>query len=360
MRRLFLLFGLLGIFTPSTLRGQAHPTAHGKNVTCASCHTAIAGSQTHTFMGQAAALTATNPILKKHAKMTFAKGGYTYTVESHDGQSTYSVTDGVATISVPIQWGFGASSQTWVLQHDGKMYESLVSYYPAIDGLQSTTGAEALKPKTLEEALGREQSPNDMRACFGCHTTNSAPDGHLNLVSFQTGVACEHCHSGAVAHQAESSLGRFTHLPPDLGKLPTEDISTFCGQCHRTWELVVRSRWRGETNVRFQPYRLANSRCFDGADPRISCIACHDPHKDLVTGPNAYDQKCLACHAGAAATPSATVANLVDRHPKTCPVGKSGCVQCHMPKVDLPATDGRLKFTDHDIRIVKPGEAYPN
>lgn len=57
--------------------------------------------------------------------------------------------------------------------------------------------------------------------------------------------------------------------PLDLRKLTSEDLSDFCGQCHRSWETVVRSPWRGELNVRFQPYRLANRKCFSGTDPRI-------------------------------------------------------------------------------------------
>ena len=31
-------------------------------------------------------------------------------------------------------------------------------------------------------------------------------------------------------------------------------------------------------------------------DPRITCIACHNPHQPLVHSTAAYDIKCLACH----------------------------------------------------------------
>jgi len=58
-----------------------------------------------------------------------------------------------------------------------------------------------------------------------------------------------------------------------------------------------------------------------------------------------YDPKCQACHqqgkTGA----------------KTCPVSKSKCVTCHMPKIELPG--GHYKFSDHRIRIVRPNEPYP-
>ena len=31
-------------------------------------------------------------------------GAYTWTVETHNGQSTYKVTDGARTLSMPIHW----------------------------------------------------------------------------------------------------------------------------------------------------------------------------------------------------------------------------------------------------------------
>ena len=33
----------------------------------------------------------------------------------------------------------------------------------------------------------------------------------------------------------------------------------------------------GVANVRFQPYRLISSKCYDAEDSRIRCTACHDP-----------------------------------------------------------------------------------
>ena len=46
---------------------------------------------------------------------------------------------------------------------------------------------------------------------------------------------------------------------------------------------------RGPLNVRFQPYRITNSKCFDADDRRIACTACHDPHSELLKTPAAYD-----------------------------------------------------------------------
>jgi hypothetical protein len=327
---------------------------NGPGSACVRCHAAQATSQPRTPMGRAVELPGANPTLKAHPKMTFRKGAYSYTVTTVGDQSTYSVTDGVNTISLPIRWSFGTGGQTWVLEHEGHFYDSLVSYYPGIEGLEITMGDEQITPSTLEEAVGKKLTPTDARACFRCHTTNSELDGKLTLESMQPGVTCEHCHAGTNAHLLDALQGDYSSAPPKLGKLSSEDISNFCGQCHRTWETVLRNHFQGEINVRFQPYRLANSKCFDGADPRISCLACHDPHQDFVRQDSFYDPKCLSCHAVSAQSASAVAPGAAH----ACPVAKTNCVSCHMPKVNLPG--GHMAFTDHEIRVVKPGEPYPN
>lgn len=302
-------------------------------------------------MAQALVLPEFNSILHNNPKLLFSRGNYSYVVETTAGKSTYRVTDGTNTITLPIQWGFGIGAQTWVLEYQGKLYESLVSYYPAIRGLDVTTGDEGLRPNTLEQAMGRELTQHDITACFGCHASNAISNGKLDLESLQPGLTCEHCHVGASTHALNVPQGEL-HAPlKDLSKLSSEEVSEFCGQCHRTWETVVRNRWRGLVNSRFQPYRLINSKCYDSTDPRISCLACHDPHQDLVREDSSYDGKCLACHGP---SPHPTPASSV----KACPVAKANCVSCHMPKIKLPP--GHMTFTDHQIRIVKAGQAYPN
>jgi hypothetical protein len=332
---------------------QPQPQPKKAQTTCASCHSDKGATQPQTPMGRAMQLPGDNRLLAAHPKLTVRKGDYTYTVETHGSESIYRVSDGTSTMSLPIRWSFGAGAQTWVLEIDGHLYESLVSYYPAIGGLDTTTGDEKLTPKTVQEAMGRTLSESDGKACFGCHATNANLNGKLNLESLHPGVTCEHCHLGAGAHMADASQGKFNTIPPNLRSISTEDLSGFCGQCHRTWETVVRSKWLGAANVRFQPYRLTNSKCFNGTDPRISCVACHDPHRDVVRDVAFYDAKCMACHSPASGKKAVA-------SQKLCPVAKSNCVSCHMPKVTLPGGNGHLAFTDHQIRVVHEGEPYPD
>ena len=123
---------------------------------------------------------------------------------------------------------------------------------------------------------------------------------------------------------------------------PAEDVSNLCGACHRTWEDITANGPRGVVNVRFQPYRLVSSRCYDARDRRIACTACHDPHSDANKDLGAYDTKCLACHDTK----------------KPCPTATKNCVECHMPATTIPGI--HFTFRDHWIRVVKPGERYPD
>ena len=322
---------------------------------CAGCHAAQSQEQPHTPMGMGLQLPAADPLFTAHPVLKIQKGPYTYTVETKGSSSIYSVTDGTRTISLPIHWSFGKGAQTWVLDMNGELYESMMSYYPSIDGLQVTTGDEVLDPKTLEEAVGRKLRKTEPADCFGCHSTNGVAEGNLHLQTMEPGVTCEHCHTGSVAHMIAGLQGQgYETAPPNLAKLTSEDMSNFCGRCHRTWATVVRGGTRGPIDVRFQPYRLANSKCFDGADPRISCVACHDPHKSLATSQSYYDTKCLACHALKNSAPPKDAPS----DAKACPVATSNCASCHMPEVKLP--NGLMTFHDHEIRVVKPGSSYPN
>ena len=120
-------------------------------------------------------------------------------------------------------------------------------------------------------------------------------------------------------------------------------------------------------SARFQPYRLENSKCWRQGYARLTCIACHNPHEQLVQSAASYDKKCLACHkttvgdkttVGKKTMPGKTAQGDPGDPGAVCPVGTKNCVTCHMPKVE--AVGIHASFIDHEIRIVRPGERYPN
>jgi len=318
---------------------------------CAGCHSQ-AKTQPHTSMGQALETVENCKVLIERPVLTVTVGRYSYRIERKGNQSEYSVTDGVATITAPVRWAMGASTsigQTYILEKGGELYESRVSYFRELNALGPTMGSAGSTPADLNAALGRLMTPEDKLGCFGCHSTDATPGRQLALEKLRPGVQCNHCHEGSESHllaMIQSAEGAELALPKSIaGGLAAEQVSDFCGQCHRTWAEIVMQPSVGIGNVRFQPYRLAGSKCYDANDPRISCLACHDPHRELVAETTTYDSKCQACHSGG--KPGA----------KRCRVAKSNCASCHMPKLELPGA--HYKFSDHRIRIVKPNERYP-
>jgi len=259
-----------------------------------------------------------------------------------------TVTGKGETITVPLLWAFGRgqAGQTYVFERDSALYESRVSFYNGLKGLDLTMGAQTVPPHNIDEAAGRRMDDIGARECFGCHSTRAVSGGKLHLESIRPGVGCESCHGVAEQHVAAVRAGDIAGAKlTRLARKTAEETSELCGTCHRTWSQIALNGPRGVLNVRFQPYRLTNSKCYDTADARIACTACHDPHGEVETGATAYDAQCAACHSAAL-------------HTKTCRVAKSKCATCHMPKVELPGAHAR--FTDHQIRIVRAGDSYPN
>lgn len=336
---------------------------------CAECHKSKNQTQSHTAMANALKIAAESEVLRSHPKMTFRSGQYSFEIVSEGGQNLYRVSDGQDILSEPILYAFGNAhvAQTYVYRHDGKLYEGRVSYYPAIDGLDWTIGDVLNPPPSLEEAAGRDIDSDEARNCFSCHGTAAVVDARLQLEHMVPGVTCEACHGPGGSHIAarlvapEASGDIFNPKMLDAETLSQE----FCGACHRGVDAVaMMPNLGGINNVRFQPYRLFNSRGHDPKNPQFACTTCHDPHVDLQRGGAAYDAKCTTCHAPHASErltgeqreasgkrPAASPSG------KSCPVSSDRCVSCHMPKVEIAGA--HFKFTDHRIRVVRPDDPYP-
>ena len=313
-------------------------------------------------MGHALEMVSACDILRDNPRLVFHEGPYSYQIVREGDKSIYTVTDGKETVRVPIGWalGLGSAGQTYVYEWNGNIYESRVSYYKKVQGLDLTMGAQNMVPADVEEAAGRRMGGKEVAECFGCHATNAVHANSPTLDRLTPGVQCERCHGDATRHVAAVKAGDAKGAAMKrLGALSTEELSDFCGQCHRTWANIAANGPRNVNNVRFQPYRLTNSRCYDATDRRISCVACHDPHREVVREMSAYDATCLACHSAGptAGTPAAAAGSDGSRTAAVCPKASANCVSCHMPRYEIPGSHNL--FTDHQIRIVKPGEPYP-
>ncbi len=324
---------------------------------CAQCHSGEAAEQQSSAMAHALALPADSLVLQSYPRLTFSNGPYRYTVERRADRIFYTVTDGTNTISLPVSWAFGYGmgeiGQTYLLFYNGSYYEGRVSFFNGVQGLDLTLGHSPTVPSSLQDAFGRVLKPEEVRACFGCHSTGAVSDGRLEPDKLVPGITCEGCHGPGAEHVATVKAGKLreSHILNPAGLAPG-DLVKFCGACHRTRATVEAIQAKGVATVRFQPYRLTESRCFSPLDRRISCIACHDPHRNPEHEPAFYDSKCLACHSSTSQGPGETIPRPAPR----CPVASSRCVTCHMPKYELAGS--RFKFTDHRIRVMRLGDTF--
>lgn len=337
-------------------KGDAKRSQFVGGATCSGCHQKRVALQATTPMYHAGMRAAHSEILKQNGKLKFHEGRFSYALALASNEVVYTVSDGVKTADSVTAWAFGAgkNGQTHVLEKAGVDTESRLSYFTSSGSLDITPGHSAQAPKRVEDALGRKMDSQTARLCFGCHTTAAITSNVLESEKAIPGVTCEACHGPGAKHvtamKAKDDREGAESIMNPAGLSPFDSVD-FCGACHRTWADVV-AQMRpdlGVVSIRFQPYRLEESRCWGKrGDARITCIACHDPHRPLVRESSAYDSKCLACHS-ARLEPNGQMAAKT-----TCRVATSNCVSCHMPKYEVP--DMHARFTDHNIRVVHTGE----
>lgn len=340
-------------------KGVAPGSEYAGNAACAECHAAKVATQATTGMGLAAMRADRAPQLRSHPELSFHLGPYNYSLRTSAEGSAYTLTNGSGKLTHSLKWALGRGDfgQTYVYADSGKFYESHLSYYTKIDKLDITTGHPHSIPANIEEAAGRVMSPREAQECLGCHTTASTVANEFDPEHAMMGITCEGCHGPGRNHVAAEIAGieGAGSLITNPARLSPEDALDFCGSCHRSFGDAVINRWNkiGAANARFQPYRLEKSKCWGNGDARLRCQSCHDPHVPLEGNSLAYDGSCLACHVN---TPGAKPTH--DRPGTACKVGQKNCVSCHMPQVELPGA--HTAFTDHWIRIVKPGAPYPD
>jgi hypothetical protein len=325
------------------------------NQVCAKCHAAIVAEQKQSAMALTATRAADAKWLRANS-LDYTLGPFTYKASASGDIASYTVAGQERTVSGPLSWSFGIRmGQSYFFEHEGHTYLVPLTYYPEPKLYTFTVDQPHTVPVSLEKAVGRALTDNEIRGCFNCHTTGATVKGQFDPDHAVPGVTCEACHGPGANHVAAAKGGlaeqgnTMIFNPGQLGPVQSVD---FCGSCHRTWWDVTLAQDKGPRSLRFPAYRLENSKCWGKGDARLACIACHSPHQPLVREAAAYDVRCLSCHVTKVGEkPTA------DHPGKACPTATKNCVTCHMPQykvVDIP-----VKFTDHQIRVVREADAIP-
>jgi len=131
-------------------------------------------------MAHAASRAVDAEILKTHPLLRFSSGGYTYVIARDGNRIQYKVTGRGKTLSTDLLWafGFGSMGQTYLYEYRGALYESQVSFYSALNGLDMTIGHRNPAEFDLELAAGRRVDKQEQIRCFGCHMTATSPGVH--------------------------------------------------------------------------------------------------------------------------------------------------------------------------------------
>jgi hypothetical protein len=246
-----------------------------------------------------------------------ARGGYLFEYQPMPGGGLkVTASRGADEASGLIEWAFGVGRQgvTPVVRVGSGWFEHRISYYPLEKKFDLTMGHAPGASASALEALGMPQKPDSIAQCFGCHTTNF--EQAAGSFRFTPGVQCARCHPGAERHATGAEQPRRVERPVK------EQSVAFCAACHR---LQPPGDAADPLNIRFQPYRLVMSRCYQQAE--LTCLTCHDPHQAASSDHAGYNAACQSCHRQ--------------------PPHPGDCVACHMPR---SRPHPYLAFTDHYIQ----------
>lgn len=343
---------------------------------CHKCHPSQHASYHRTGMGRSMAEVdlAREP---PDADFDHALSKRRYQVRRKDGRLWHrellmtSGPDEVVLSEFPLKYvvGSGRHSLTYLVEADGFLVESPVTWYTSKQAWGMSPGYDKPNHSAFERATGE--------SCLICHAGHAeAQGGSLHRMHIkEAAIGCERCHGPGALHVERHRTPRaatevrpepidFTivnpaHLSRELGE-------AVCQQCHLRTSATVVARGRKPSDFRpglplsdfRHDYRLDIadasmtvvghveqmhlSRCYQ-ASGTLTCTTCHDPHHE--PRPKArdryYKSLCLTCH-----------------QPERCKVDarrlrqespENHCVQCHMPR--SPTEIPHLAFTHHRIGI---------
>lgn len=250
------------------------------------------------------------------------------------------------------------SAEPLAFEADRRVRELPLSFSP-VDKSWVITPAQSIP----SDIRGMLRDKDGSLACVRCHGSVLAwHEDRLDPKASVFGVSCERCHGPGSAHVAlfgggnvadragaadddktlEGDEGPRIYNPGNLDKYSQ---TMFCSQCHRapadltTYEILT-----DNTEVaRHAGAAMMLSACFRESprETTISCLDCHNPHRNIDHSKDNYNASCRRCHSDPASD-----------HVALAAADRSNCVECHMTKVENVIAG--VAFTSHWIRNPEP------
>ncbi len=368
---------------PETSWKNARPgVKYVGDAACVRCHAEIGETFRRHPMGRSLAPIARAPTVggpRSDGTITFNAGKSQFTIERRGGREVHREAQldehgrVLAEVAAEVKYALGSGSRGvgYLVEHDGRLFQSPISWYSQKSQWDLSPGYEAHNfhfDRPIENQ------------CLFCHANRVEPVAlsvnHYNQPVFQQGeaIGCERCHGPGELHARGQDVfeGRDLtivnprHLTPALR-------AAVCEQCHLLGDQRIARLGRDELDYRpglpsiefcavygraeengvkavGHVTQMKVSRCFRASEGRLGCISCHDPHQ--VPSPQEktayFRERCLACHepAGCKLPERARLAESPDNN----------CFQCHMPKAK--STDiAHTSTTDHRIMRTPLGPA---
>ena len=338
---------------------QPEPSPYRGSASCGSCHAEINASYKHarharTFQrgdGLLAQPISDQPLTDPQdpkVTHTFERDGKTLRVLTR-------VDDSVSKVIVDFAFGTAERYQSMIGRDGEGVYRALrLSHYHNGEGSGwAATSGDVGEPDSASGVRGQEIHVRDgVVRCLACHVTNPrdfrdpAPSpGSLTPAFADAAIGCEGCHGPGGNHIAAIKGELADKAIINVGTAGSTSITADCNRCHVVGDPKMIQR--DPTNpqwVRSASLTFTFSRCYNESDGGLSCLTCHDPHRDSSGSAAFYEAKCVSCHT--TAKPSTSPGKAVT----VCKVNsKSDCLKCHMPKLPVPTL--RTELTDHFIRV---------
>jgi hypothetical protein len=374
--------------TIATPYKNARPgVAYVGDAACARCHAEIVASFRRHPMGRSMALPEAGG--SDGVVTAFEADGLHYAVEQRGGKTIHSETrrdaEGRvvtrAEAEVKYVLGSGAQALSFVIDRDGRLFQSPITWYTGRKQWDLSPGYQAKNFKAGYEAKNFHFERPIVPACLDCHANRyDAVEGTVNAYQTPTfrglAIGCERCHGPGELHVRRPGVREGDRDPTIVNprRLEPRLREAVCEQCHlKGTERLARAGRRlddyrpglpleeflavfveaddrpgGNPSVGHVEQMHA-SRCFRDSQGRLDCISCHNPHEEPPAAERIayFRDRCLACHGDrGCALPAG------ERRAKS---PADSCIECHMPRSALTDVD-HTAATDHRIPR-RPGES---